>query len=261
MTTPAIPTRHQLERAGIKVVVAIPMERQVPFDAFYHFWAIATRGYKVLPHPYGRTDVQRNIIGNAIKKLPAKEITHVCMLDLDHQHPSDVVERLARWVLQDKSRLVVGGLNFRRGAPYDPCIFMKAPDGEMRPPIYWDEGLMQVDAIGHGAILISREIFDRVPGPWWQYTYMHFDKEVFPSEDIYFSALMEFNNIGVYCDTTTTSPHLISATVDEAVFRRYMDDHPEKMLAFAQEDEEAPPAPAQGNSTPNFLKKAQGAPA
>lgn len=254
---PPIPTPDEVRSSGLRIAVAIPMERQVPAEAFLSLWNIARHGYKVIPHPYGRTDVQRNTIGLAVKKIPEAEITHVCMLDLDHMHPPDTVERLARWVIQDPERWVVAGLNFRRGAPYDPCIFIQSPDGQFRPPLEWDEGLIEVDALGHGAILISRKVFETIPGAWWQYSYIHFEKEIYPSEDIYFSALMQHHGVKLYCDTTCTSPHLISATVDEAAFRRYIADHPEKVVDFSGQEPANGPEPIESNTAPQFLKKGQ----
>lgn len=237
-TVPAVPSRADLEKAGIKIILGIPMERQVPATAFLNFWKIAQQGWPILPHPYGRVDVQRNIMANALLKHPQK-FTHICMLDLDHIHPLNVVQRLARWVLKDPEKLVVGGLNFRRGEPFDPCVFLPAPDGELRPPLQWQEGIGEVAAIGHGAILISKKVFENVPGPWWAYVYQYFEKELFPSEDIYFSTLCNRAGIKIWCDTTTVSPHLIENTVQEDTFRAWIATHPEKIKMYTTDGLEA----------------------
>jgi hypothetical protein len=152
------------------------------------------------------------------------------MLDLDHIHPPDTVGKLARWVLEDSSRLVIGGLHFRRGEPFDPCAFCYGPDNDLHAPVEWRPGLMEVDAIGHGSILIHRSVFDILPTPWWAYSYVHAEKFIYPSEDMYFSHLCRQFGVKMYVDTTQTSPHLITSAVDESSFRAFLADHPHKIV-------------------------------
>ncbi len=224
---PAIPTRAQLEAAGIKICIGIPMERNVTDTAFPHFWNIARRGWPLIDHLYGRTDVNRNRMAEVLLQ---SDYTHVMMLDLDHIHSHDIVERHARWVLQDPERLIVSGLHFRRGEPYEPCAFVFAPDGDLHAPVEWPAGLVRVDATGHGSILISRKVFEQLEKPYWAYSYAHAKKGTYPSEDMYFSWICREAGIKMWCDTTITSPHLITGLVDESVFRQWMADNPQRVL-------------------------------
>lgn len=244
-----IPTRTELEDAGIRVLVTVPMERTAPSESFWNFFAIAGHGFGFVPSPYGRVDVQRNTFGKLVAAT-YPEYTHLCMLDLDHAHPHDVVERLARHVIADPTKKVIGGINFRRGAPYDPCIFIPDSTGKWRPPMKWGKGVYQVAGIGFGCILIDATIFKEVEGPWFGYTYQHFDEEVYPSEDIWFSTLMEKHGIPIYVDTTTTSPHLTAVTIDEASFRSFVAQHRDIINVIKNDEEVAP------DSAPkSFLKK------
>lgn len=232
---PPIPTRAALEAAGIKIAVGIPMERSVQDAAFVHFWNVARRGWPLIDHLYGRTDVNRNKMARLLLET---DFTHLFMMDLDHLHPADIVERHARWVLEDPTRLVVGGLHFRRGEPFEPCAFVFGPDNALHAPVEWEPGLAPVHALGHGTILIHRSVFERLGQPWWAYDYGSAEEGVYPSEDMYFSYLCREAGITLWCDTTTTSPHLITSVVDEGTFRGWLADHPERFLTVEEVPED-----------------------
>jgi hypothetical protein len=226
---PPIPTRAQLEQAGIRIAVGIPMERNVQDAAFLGFWQIARRGWPLVDHLYGRTDANRNKIASALVR---SDFTHVFMLDLDHIHAPDIVEHHARWVLDDPDKLVVGGLHFRRGEPFEPCAFVYGPDGDLHAPADWEPGLYKVGAIGHGSILISRKVFEQLPKPWWAYTYQFASDDSYPSEDMFFCSRCRQAGIDLWCDTTITSPHLITNTVDESTFRTWLAEHPANVVTI-----------------------------
>lgn len=241
----AVPTRQELLDAGINIAIGIPMERYLTDWAFIHFWQIAKRGWPMVDHVYGRTDSNRNRIADWLIAHP--EYTHVLMMDLDHIHQEDIVERLAARVLEDPDRLIVGGLHFRRAAPFDPCAFVYGPDGKLHAPIQWEPGCYEVHAIGHGSILISREVFEKLPKPYWAYTYEKVQENIYPSEDMWFSFQCREHGVKLWVDTTVTSPHLILNLVDEDTFRRYLADNPQAILqaeklkeAAAQESHEQP---------------------
>lgn len=223
---PPTPTKEDLEKAGIKIAVALPLERTLQDAAFLHFWAIAMRGWPLFARTYGRTDLNRNEFA---KTLVQSDFTHVLMLDTDHLHAPDIVEQHAKWLIDNPEKLVIGGLHFRRGEPFDPCIFLKSKDGKLYAPVEWPKGLIKVDAIGHGSILISRKVFEQIKPPWWAYTY-DVNSWKFPSEDLYFSHLCEQAGIALWADTTITSPHIIQSSVDENAFRLFLEDHPELIV-------------------------------
>lgn len=232
---PPIPTKAELEAAGIKIVVGIPMPGYITDFAFVHFVEIFRKGWPNIDHLYGRVDSNRNRMAKAL--LEKTDATHILMLDADHLHPPDVVEHLARWVLDDPGRKIVGGLHFRRGAPYEPCAFVYGADGDLHAATEWDQGLVEVHAIGHGSILIAREVFETMEKPYWAYTYNHADRDIYPSEDMYFSFNARQAGFKMYCDTTQTSPHMIHGLVDEQVFRQWLSDNPEKIMRIKHQRE------------------------
>jgi len=206
-----------------RIVLGVGQERAMSHadDVFYNFWAIAQQGVPIIPVPYGRIDVTRNKM--AIQLLRS-DYTHLLMLDIDHKHPWDIVQRLARWVLADPEIQVVGGSNFRRSAPFDPCWGFWGNDGKYYPAVEYEKGLIEVDMIGTGAILIAREVFELIPPPWFTNDYSQAWRDVWPGEDIGFCKLCDEYGIRKYVDTTTTSPHLADALVNEGTWK----DHVEK---------------------------------
>jgi len=208
-----------------RILLGIPLERSLGHadKCFWHFMQIARdTGVSFIPMPYMRTDLYRNLIATELLK---SDYTHVLMLDADHQHPTDIIQRLARWVIADPNVKVVGGLNFRRGEPFEPCAFMQDKDGQVYSIKEWDQGLVQVDAIGTGSILISREVFEVCEPPWFYNVYDYAWEGQYPGEDIGFSKRCFDAGIPLYVDTTTSSPHLLDAFVTEHTFRSHFDEH------------------------------------
>ncbi len=206
-----------------RIVVGVPQERAMSHadDVFPSFWGIAMHGVPLLHQDYGRTDMVRNRMA---MQLLNSNYTHLLMLDVDHIHPTDIVQRLARWVLAHPEIEVVGGLNFRRGKPYEPCCFILGDDGKYYAPSEWERGLIKVDAIGTGSIIIARTVFERMEPPWFWNDYSHVWEDSWPGEDMGFSANCRELGIDMWVDTTTTSPHMIDAVVDEETFRAYQAD-------------------------------------
>ena len=162
---PPIPTKEELEKAGIRIAIGIPMPKSIDWQPFYTFWGIAQAGWPVFIIPPGSSHINRHKI--SLSLLANKQFTHVQMLDADHKWDPFVVLQHARWILQYPEIMVVGGMHHRRCEPYDPCAFHLGQDNQLHAPAIWADGLMKVDAIGSGSLLISRKIFETIPPPWW----------------------------------------------------------------------------------------------
>lgn len=219
-----------------RVVAFVPQFPAIPHgdDVFYDFWAIAQQGLPIMTIPYGRTDYVRN---RAALSLLGSEYTHVLMLDQDHKHPWDIVQKLSRWVLADPKKWVVSGLNFRRGVPYDPCVYLNGPDGQLYPPVEWEKGLVKVDAVGTGSVLIAREVFEQLEPPWFFNDYSRIMEDRWPGEDIGFSRKCAAAGIEMWCDTTVTSPHMIDAYIDETSYRQFIADHTIETMTASELEE------------------------
>jgi hypothetical protein len=223
-----------------RILIGVPLERTIAHASlvFHRFIEIAAQGAVFLKQDYTRTDLARNRFA---MKLLESDYTHLLMLDLDHVHPADIVQRLARWVLMDPAIEVVGGLNFRRSEPYEPCCFFKNEEmGTVNAPAEWGPGLLKVDYIGTGSILIAREVFEKIEPPWFQNIYgieANWADE-WPGEDIGFSEKCAAAGVGMYVDTTTTSPHVGERLIAEKTFRAYLEQHPERYVKMEQKASE-----------------------
>jgi len=199
---------------------------------------IAAQGPVMLNMPYQRTDLARN---KAAQELLKTDFTHLLMLDIDHVHPADIVQRLARWAKLDPKKFqIVGGLNFRRSEPHDPCAYI-LDDNDNAYAVEWDEKstLVEVDRMGTGSILIAREVFEQVEPPWFFNDYSKVWEDKWPGEDIGFSYKVKAAGFKMWCDTTTTSPHITPALVDANSWRKWVaknpDVFPRSNMTFTEE--------------------------
>lgn len=209
----------------MKILVGIPLERNLTDMAFLAFWQIARRGYQIVDEGYGRVDCHRNSFARAVLD---SDCTHLCMLDSDHVHPPNIVERLARWAAADEERFkVVAGLNFRRGEPFEPLAFVRNGNGQYHPIAEWPAGLFKVDVAAPCAMLIHRSVFETIPEPWWAYEYKNGKS---PSEDMYFCERCAEYGIEVWVDGDTTSPHLFNNVVTGDTFKSWLAAHQETIM-------------------------------
>lgn len=205
------------------------MERSVSSIAIHPLVRIATRcakaGYAYIALPYTRTDDARNTAVLALARTQPADNDTLVMLDCDHEHPPDIVQRL---VAHDVG--VVGALYFRRSEPYDAMCFVRDDNGELHTPAEWepDAGLTPVQCVGTGAIAIQAWVFKKLMAegfawPFFRYTYNE-KSLVEPSEDIYFGQICEAAGIPHHVDFSLMTPHLTVSRVDETVFEKHKDD-------------------------------------
>lgn len=206
-------------------VVGVPLERAMSYvdKVIWPLLAIAQQGWPFIRMNYGRTDLVRN---KMVQQLLGSHFTHLVMLDVDHIHPEDIVQRLMSNFIEHPEMKVVGGLNFRRGEPFDPCIFVKGDDGKHYSVADWERGkVIKVQALGTGSIAIAREVFEMMEPPWFFNDYSMAMDDVWPGEDMGFSDKCQSLGIDLFVDTRITSPHLIDSVVEESSFLMYKEDN------------------------------------
>jgi len=211
-----------------RILLGIPLERTVAHanEVFFQFMQIAAQGVTLLKQDYTGQDKARN---HFAVTLLESDFTHLIMLDLDHVHPIDIVQRLASWALRVPGIPVVGGMNFKRSAPYEPCAFFLDEKQGISTLYQWEPGLVKVDALGTGSVMIAREVFEQLEPPWFFNVYDENNwSDVFPGEDMGFAMKCREAGIAQYVDTSITSPHVTDALITESSFRRYMKNNPDK---------------------------------
>lgn len=184
-------------------------------------------GYNRIAVPYMSVDAARNHLSRLFLGAARHPEDVLIMLDADHYHAAEVLERLAK-----RKEGVVAALAFRRGAPYDPQVYVRQEDGALRCPAEWQDGvLFRGDAVGTGAIAIKRWVFDKLEEQGYRWPYFRF---TYPEgafnrggEDMFFGKSCEALGISNYCDTSLEIPHMITTVITKATWERYRDQHPE----------------------------------
>lgn len=188
-------------------------------------------GYKRLVLPYMRTDASRNRYVESFCKLTSDPESTLVMLDCDHNHPQDILDRL---IAHDMG--VVGALAFRRCEPFDPCAMFRGADGHLHSIATWEEGATTIPCtvVGTGAIAIKRWVFDALKAkghnpPYFKYYYPD-GTQNYPTEDVYFGLVCDDAGIAHHVDVTLVTPHMTVGEVDAASWSQWLADHPEDML-------------------------------
>lgn len=212
------------EFEGIRPLVGILWERVVPFSDEVMPWVIgiAQQGWPITFVGYQRTDVARNMMAWALMDNEI-EATHLVMLDLDHRHPLGIVAQLCASIAEDREREAVFGVGYRRSKPYEPMAFVQTEDGQsFRVVTDWpQDAVLEVDRAGTSCCIIARSVFERVPEPWFAYSYEHVAARHLPSEDIWFCRQCREAGVRLWLDTRITTVHLSTAFVDRSVFDDY----------------------------------------
>lgn len=147
---------------------------------------------------WARNDLARRAKGN-ISYITERQYTHILWLDNDHTFLPDMACWLAREDLD-----MVSALYYQRTEPHHPVVYVKdETDDKYKhyPIIEVPEAMMEVDAVGFGALLMKRDIFDRVPEPWFTVDYR-------AGEDIAFCVKAKEHGVKIYCDGRYTLGHI-----------------------------------------------------
>jgi len=99
-----------------------------------------------------------------------KPFTHFLWLDTDHVFKPDLLCQLASHDVE-----AVSALYFSRLEPHKPVVYVSAHDEDDEykhyPLLQLPPYVVKVDAFGFGACLMRREVFDKVPKPWFTIDY------------------------------------------------------------------------------------------
>ena len=170
-------------------------------------WAIDFKALALAPHilqfsggvPY---DIARNIIVRTFLKSPAEWLL---FLDSDIHIPQDGVTRMLSHKLP-----IVSALYWRRQEPHTPAMWkFTGPKPNDHAPItnYGDGQMVEADVVGAGALLIHRRVLERLPDPWFKFTYEGRDNDEGVSEDFYFCKKAKEAGFTIIVDTAVQCPH------------------------------------------------------
>lgn len=197
----------------LKVVIGIPERTDYVHRYFAHrlVQMVKPSNFVLVDVPGGLIHDSRNLIVKEAKRIGAH---YILFIDDDMIPPTNLFIRLFNHQVP-----VVSALAFKRRPPYEPCIYEWKTDSNtgklcVSPTPGWiKKGLVRVDATGFGAILISMEVFDKIPEPWFEL------KDL--GEDLDFCLKCRDYGIPIHCDTDLIIQHIGSnEIIDEETFEK-----------------------------------------
>ena len=238
------------------------MERTGPpaDTIFYAFWRIAQQGWPIIEVPYQRCDMAHNRAACLMMQAneeamtngrPDLTFTHLVTLDLDHTHPAEIIRHFGKVAQLYPDRLVVGGLNYRRCAPYDPCAYIESDNGTISALAGPESGSMgRVDFLGTGSMMIAASVFETMrtagiypffgyeykPQPWRELEWRTLANMQFGGVDVYFSRRCRELGIDLWLDAMITSPHLANRWITGDDWQQYQQT-PEFRWKYLAHDE------------------------
>lgn len=180
-------------------LIAIPHMGTVPTQFMQCFCYLMTTFHECgAPHTmwiaYHWTHIARE---TAAKNCLDLGYEWLFFIDSDMTFPHDTLKRLLAHNLP-----IVSGLAFKRQWPTRPTIYLADENmDEIRNLVEW-EPLQKIDAAGCACLLIRREVFEKIPQPWFGLS------EWGAAEDISFFARVKKAGIPVYADTTIPIGHV-----------------------------------------------------
>lgn len=123
---------------------------------------------------------------------------YILWLDSDMTFPSTTALRLL------SHQIDIVGCNYKkRSIPQNPVAYKKLYDWDSWLPLDIDEGLVEVEGVGMGCLLMKSNVFDKLDKPYFEFTYNQKDDN-WMGED--FQLLTKLRNIGykVMIDTSLT---------------------------------------------------------
>ena len=142
------------------------------------------------------------------------------------------VGKLVKFLEEDPIRGIVGALYYQRGGAYAPVMmheregqyfFLEHLEVAHRPQL--------VDVTGGGCMLLRRELFDRIPSPWFRS-----ETDAGVGTDVQICKAARENGFQVWCDTSIeighirakktviTSRTIASAEAEEELYASDLDD-------------------------------------
>lgn len=185
----------------VDVTIGITINRQSHFSpSFLAHYAMLQkpRATENLVEMGVYIDENRN---NIVEKSTGK---YIFFLDSDIVLPSDALIRLLSHNLD-----IVSGLYFNWKFPHTPQAYIEV--NGLYKPILEYSGLMEVDAVGAGCLLVKRSVFDSLEKPWFKKTEL--------TEDFYFCRKARERGFKIYLDSTVKCGHLTEVVINEDYFK------------------------------------------
>lgn len=168
---------------------------------------------------WARNDLARKAKDH-INEYTGEKFTHILWLDDDHVFSPDLACVLARHNLD-----MVSALYYARVGKTLPVVYVKDHSGDEHkhfPIIEAPNCLFECDAVGFGALLMRRDVLDRVPQPWFTLDWK-------AGEDIAFCVSAKKSGIKIWCDGQYKLGHIaVPEVIGHQHYVKYMQEHGEE---------------------------------
>jgi len=221
------------KRADIKVLVAIPtydfkIHLQVMMGLFM-LWKPKEFAIRYSPGP--TIDVNRNKLVDMA--LMDEKVTHVLFIDTDTMPPPNLLSRFLQY-----DELVMSGLYIQRMVPFRCTQFLKFSNNSfrrLRVADYPEGELVKVDSTGAGALLVKREVFERLEEPYFKFILTDGGKN-YLGEDIYFCRKLAEEGIPIHVDTSIMCQHIEGGLAFPHLFEKGLLKIGEKMKDYGESE-------------------------
>jgi len=151
-------------------------------------------------------------------KAIERECDYVVMMDSDMVFDAEAIVRLI-----GHNKDVISGLYFKKQPPYEPLAYMRSSKGEYSHIDNIEKGgLLDVDAVGAGLLVIKTSILKDMPKPWFACPplFLTYDKKsgfalkkkgiknLCLGEDMWFCYLAKQSGFDVVVDLDTKCYHI-----------------------------------------------------
>lgn len=165
-------------------------------------------------HHLQPVDANRN---EMVKSFLEKEDAEwLLMIDNDIVPPVDILK-----MVEHDEPVVSAVCTIKKGDVPQPVIVRDNGDNyrqvniqEAVDEIDDETGLLQVDGVGTGALLIRRDVLEDMKPPWFKFQYNEYGGLQL-GEDFYFSRRCQENNVPMYVDTTMITQHFKKTDLTE----------------------------------------------
>lgn len=200
-----------------RIICASPTYKFMHAEAHWSQMEIRGQGYEFIKSPSMSTERTRNHFAQYLLDHP--EYTHILMMDDDQVVGYDAPARMiARWY-EDRSRLVIAGLNFNRSFPHRPLVMVEDDQGNLREIDKWPRArIFPVALVAASLMLIHRSVFTTLQAPWFTAPVTEGQVEI-GTEDYGFCRKCREAGITVYLDSGIKPKHIGVLLVDEHVYR------------------------------------------
>ena len=150
--------------------------------------------------------IERNRTMLVDEALKDPSTTHLLFIDTDIiPSRKDFVDYMISYDVP-----IIGLLCTKKVPPYEPIMFKWEAPKEEKLGDFWigyKKGLTEVDSTGTGCLLVKREVFEKMPRPYFVFT-NSYTQGLYQSEDIYFLANAKKLGYPIYVDTSVTCVHM-----------------------------------------------------